>query len=724
MRTVTALALALVMTSTPPPDATARAGGSSAGPRDGAGAPVAAVAPPPARRDNFRETLFGVELTDPYRWLETQDAPATRAFIEAQEAHARSVLDALPDRATIAEKLAPYFLRDDVGVPWLRGGRLLFARRLKGEQLHSICVRDGFDGTDRVLVDPLAIEPGGTASVSLFAVSRDGSRAVIGVRRGGADETDLRILDVATGREIARALPSARYLSVAFDPRGDGLLVVRHDGGGPLLRRHRFNSAPENDEVLFGQGLGPGLGIGVQVTPDDRHLIATVWHGSAGTKSEIHARLASDDGPFTPIVDDIDARFGPDAAPGTLYVETTWNAPNGRVLAIDLDRPGREHWREVIPESEWALQDVTLAGGRICARYLENVRPVIRVFTPDGQLERTVQADGFGALSGPHGEWDQPVAFLASSSWLQPETIETLTVATGERATWHVEAAPLRSRGLVIEQHWFTSSDGARVPLFLARRENTKPTGDAAVLMVGYGGFALSKLPSFDPRVAAWLDLGGMVALPALRGGAEFGERWHEQAILDRKQQTFDDLFAAAAWLVDAGWTNPSRLALFGRSNGGLLVGAAITQRPELFRAVVCGYPLLDMVRYHRFLVARFWVPEYGSSEDEAQFRTLLAYSPYHRVKPGEKYPAVLLVTGDSDTRVDPLHARKMAALLQASTGSGRPVLLHYDTQMGHVGGLPADKEISDLADETAFLAWQLGLSASPSRRGRNPPRI
>lgn len=674
--------------------------------------PHASASPsPPTRRDDVVETIHGVEVRDPYRWLEDQDAPETRAWIESQERHAREILQPLPERAEARRVAAPFFRSDEMSTPWERGGRLFFSRRRAHEQLASLCVRDGLRGGDRVLVDPMDVDADGKASVSIVSVTPDGSRMAYAVRRGGADEQEIVTIDTRSAREIAERLPMRRYLGVVLAPDGSGAYYVTYGDAGPRVMHHVFGTDLASDPVLFGQGVPEGRGIGIDVSDDGRWLVATTWHGSAARRSEIYVKPLAPGAPVFAVVDDLDARFDPAIAGSRLVVQTNWRAPRGRILEIDLARPGREHWREIVPESRWPLQDVSLVNGRICARYLEDVRPVVHVLDERGRLERIVEAPGPGSMSNVYGSWTGGAAFLTFSSWSEPLTIESIDVASGRRADWWRSSVPFPRDRFVVEQVWFTSTDGARVPMFLGHAKGAKPSG-APTLMTGYGGFTLTQLPHFSASMATWMLMGGVVALPSLRGGAEFGETWHEQGMLARKQQTFDDLFAAAEHLIATGWSRPESLALRGRSNGGLLVGAAITQRPELFRAVDCGYPLLDMVRYDKFMVAKFWVPEYGSADDPEQFRWLLGYSPYHRVKQGTAYPAVLFVTGDADTRVAPLHARKMAALLQSATGSDRPVLLHYDTEMGHSGGLPADKELDDLADEIGFLAWQTGLGS------------
>jgi prolyl oligopeptidase len=341
-------------------------------------------------------------------------------------------------------------------------------------------------------------------------------------------------------------------------------------------------------------------------------------------------------------------------------------------------------------------------------------------------LERTIEAPQLGSASGVSGEWDSPESFTSFSSFNVPSTIHRVDVATGRRTTWAAVEVPFDGKRFVVEQVWFASKDGTKIPMFLAHARSAKRDGSNPLLLTGYGGFRGTELPYFSSKLAAWLDMGGIVAMPSLRGGAEFGEDWHRAGMLDRKQNVFDDFLGAAQWLVDQGWTRPRRMAIQGTSNGGLLVGASLVQRPDLFGAVVIGYPLLDMLRYHRFLVAKFWVPEYGSADDPGQFPALMAYSPYHHVEKGVHYPATLLVTGDSDTRVDPLHARKMTAMLQWAQGGDAPILLHYDQKAGHSGGTPAGKQVEDLADELGFLTWQLGMdekAAAVAPPRRNPPR-
>jgi prolyl oligopeptidase len=395
-------------------------------------------------------------------------------------------------------------------------------------------------------------------------------------------------------------------------------------------------------------------------------------------------------------------------------MQTNWQAPNGRVLAVDLKNPARDKWKEVVPAGKTAIQGVSTAGGRLFVRYLENVLPHIRIFDPQGKPQGEIAFPSIGSASGLRGSWDKNEAFFTFTSFVTPPTIYRYDIAKGTREVWAKENVPVASHRFEVKQVKYASKDGTLIPMFLVHKKDIKFDGSSPALLTGYGGFNLSQTPGFSARAALWVEKGGVYALPNLRGGGEFGEDWHKAGMLAKKQNVFDDFIGAAEWLVKNGYTSPSRLAISGGSNGGLLVGAALTQRPDLYAAVVCFYPLLDMVRYHKFLVAGYWVPEYGSGDNPEQFPFIYAYSPYHHVKAGTKYPAVLFVTGDSDTRVAPLHARKMAALLQASNGGDRPILLHYDTKAGHSGGsTPVTKRIEELTDELSFLFAETAVKAA-----------
>ena len=562
-----------------------------------------------------------------------------------------------------------------------------------------------------MLLDPHGLSADHSVSVNFEDVSLDGRVVAYGVRNGGQDEVEIRFMDVDTRGELKDALPRGRYEGVAVAADRSAVYYSRQTDQGPRVFRHVMGTDVARDEEIFGKGYGPEKYIDIGLSADGRWLKMEAEHGSAGLKVDVYVRDLRKNTPVVTIVNDVDASFTGAIGGDRLYLLTNWKAPKFRIMAVDLGDPRREQWKEVVPEGASVISDMTLTGGQLLLNRLQDVRTRLSLHDADGKLSREVALPGIGAVGSVSGDWSQDEAFFAFSSLAQPPTIYRYRVGAGERDVWARLEVPIRSEDVEVEQVWYASKDGTRVPMFVAHRKGIPLDGNNPTLLTGYGGFNISMRPFFSSRAAFWIENGGVFALPNLRGGGEFGEAWHLAGMLDKKQNVFDDFLAAADWLITRKYTSPSRLAISGGSNGGLLVGAALTQRPELFRAVVCSYPLLDMLRYHRFLVARYWVPEYGSAEDAAQFPVLRAYSPYHHVKAGERYPAVLFITGDGDTRVAPLHARKMAALLQASNASDRPVLLHYDTKAGHSGGLPASKVIEDLTNEMLFLFWQLGMA-------------
>ncbi|MFQ5817769.1 MAG: prolyl oligopeptidase family protein [Terriglobia bacterium] len=673
----------------------------------GAQAPAPKL-PPKTRTDNVKEILHGVEIVDPYRWLEDQQSPETRAWIDAQNEYTQSVIGSLAGREQLKQRLTELMKIDTLGQPRVRNGRYFFSKRLANQDLFVIYMRKGLTGKDEVLIDPHPWSPDRTTSATLLDVSNDGSVVAYGVRQGGEDEITVKLLEVDTRKDLPDQLPRARYFSVSLKPDKTGFYYARHGAEGPRIYYHAMGEDPVADRELFGTGYGPDKIIAAELSEDGRYLLITVFHG--WVRSEVYYQDLAKPGPIVPVVNDIAALFGGEIAGDQLFLQTNWEAPNGRLLAVDLKNPGREHWRELIPESAAVIRGFSLAGGKLFVNYLRNVRSVVKTFTPAGRYVRDIAFPTLGSVSGVSGRWGSPEAFFVFSSFHTPTTIYRYDVATGRQAVWARLEVPVDTNQFAVRQVWYESKDSTLVPMFLVHRKGIKLDGSNPTLLSGYGGFNASLTPIFSSTAVAWVERGGVFAMPNLRGGGEFGEAWHRAGKLEKKQNVFDDFIAAAKWLIENGYTQPSKLAIRGGSNGGLLVGAALTQRPELFQAVVCTYPLLDMLRYHKFLVARFWVPEYGSADDPEQFNYLYAYSPYHRVKPGMPYPAVLFITGDFDTRVDPLHARKMAALLQSATGSKQPVLLRYDTKSGHSGGRPLSKQIEDSTDELHFLFWQLGV--------------
>jgi prolyl oligopeptidase len=504
-------------------------------------------------------------------------------------------------------------------------------------------------------------------------------------------------------------LPKRRYFTFSIIPDKSGLYYSWAKADGPRLSYHAMGSDPTKDREVFGQGYGPDKGIVCNLSEDGRYLTIHVIHGSAADRTEIYYQDLQKQGPIRPLVNDIPARFFGEVAGSRVFLQTNWKAPNGRVLEADLGNSARENWREIVPESDAAIESFSLAGGKLFVKYTRDASSQVKVFDANGVHVRDVELPTMGSVNDFSARWTSKEAFYEFTSFPIPQRIYRYDTDTGIQSVWAETQVPIHGERLEVKQVWYSSKDKTRIPMFLMYRKVTRLDGNNPTLLTGYGGFNLNETPHFSASVALWAEQGGVFALPNLRGGGEFGEAWHRAGMLDNKQHVFDDFIAAAEWLVNNHYTQPSKLAIRGGSNGGLLVGAALTQRPDLFRAVVCAYPLLDMLRYQNFFEAKYWVSEYGSADDAGQFKYLYAYSPYHHVKPGTKYPAVLFVTGDGDTRVAPLHESKMTALLQAATGSDRPVLLRYDTEAGHSQGVSVTKAIDEATDSLGFLYWQLG---------------
>ncbi len=669
-----------------------------------------ALKPPPTPVRPATDTYYGVTITDPYRWLEDQNSAETRAWIDAENAYTHKVLSQFTGRAALRDQVAKVMKIDSFTTPIRRGDRYFYLRRRADQNLDMLCVRE--KGKETVLVDPNTLTPDGSISVVVEGGSEDGNLLAYGQRKGGADETAVTILDVATRQPLPDAFPSARYGSFHVTPDHKAIYYTKYiPGVGPRAYVHAMGANPSADKEIFGKEYGTGDFIGVDLSPDGRYLVLEVSHGAAAEKTELYFQDLKAGGPIHAIVNDINATFDFRIAGDHLFVQTNWEAPNGRVLDVDLKNPGRTHWKVAVPETASPIEETVAAGGRLFVNYLENVVTHIKVFGPSGKFVRDVPLPEIGTAHVV-GRWNQDEVFYSFTSFSTPRAIFSYSASTGKQTEWARVTVPIPTDQIQTEQVWYESKDGTRIPMFLVFKKGTIPDGKLPTLLTGYGGFRISLTPNFSPAAAVWVLNGGVYARPNLRGGGEFGEKWHKAGMLEHKQNVFDDFISAGEWLIAHKYTTPAHLAISGGSNGGLLVGAALTQRPDLFRAVICDYPLLDMLRYENFLVARFWVPEYGSAMHSAEeFKYLRAYSPYQNVKPGTKYPAVMFVTGDSDTRVAPLHARKMAALLQADNGDNNPILLHYDTKAGHSrGGIAINKQIDDLTDELSFLMWQLGM--------------
>lgn len=668
--------------------------------------------PPKAQRDDVVDVLHGVRVPDPYRWLENQEGPQTREWISAEDRCTSGALDSLPDRKAISDRLAALMHTESVDVPLVRGGRLFYTKRAPDEDLSLLYTREGVNGREEILVDPRPLSADHSTSVSLLGASDDGRYVFYGVRLGGQDQVTLHIMDAQTRHDLPDRFPNIHYFGVWMTRDAKQLYYGTTSSNGPRVMLHTMGTPASEDREIFGKGYDRRFIISPQLFDDGRWLVITVAHGASGD-NDIFVQDLAGKGPLRPITQGVNAIFQPQIAGQTLYMMTDWKAPNHRIVAVNLaGTASPADWRDVVPASGNPIQGFSLAGGKLLVRYLQDASYRLKMFYPNGKPAGEVQLPAMGTIGDVRSRWDSPDVMFRFESFAMPRAVFHYDVASARLAVWAQPKVPVNAEAYETRQVWYRSKDGTRVPMFLFYKKGFKPNGAVPTLLTGYGGFDLNTTPTFRQEAIVWAEHGGVWAEANMRGGGEFGEAWHRAGMMGNKQNVFDDFYAAAEWLIHNGYTNPEKLGIQGMSNGGLLMGASLTQRPDLFRAVVCMYPLLDMLRYQNFMGGPWWVSEYGSADDASQFKYLLKYSPYQNIHRGTKYPAVLFITGDGDTRVAPLHARKMAARLQADAANGpdKPILILYDTKSGHSGGRPVGQQIEEQVNILSFFFWQLGM--------------
>jgi prolyl oligopeptidase len=670
-----------------------------------------APAPPATRVDDVQETLHGVTIADPYRWLEDQNSPETRAWITQQNDYTHKLLDSWPGRDRLEKRLSELKKVERISTPIERNGRFFYRKRAADQEQFVIYMRQGADGPEQVLLDPNPMSADHSTNAEIMDISKDGKLLAYALRIGGKDEAEIHLLDVDTKHDLPDVLPARVYFDLAFMPDKSGLYYATMLDDGPRVRFHQLGTKSETDTDVFGKGYSKEVIVVGDPSEDGKHLLIHVMHGSAADKVEIWVQDLKTKGPIEPLIKDLNARSFGFAVGDKVYLQTNYKAPKSRIMVMDMAKPAPENWREVVPESENAIDNFSPAGGKILVTYVRNATSLVKAFDPDGKLAFELTLPALGSIYDVQGKWENGAAYFTYASFAIPSTIYRCDMTTGKQTLWAQVKVPVDGSKFEVKQVWFASKDGTKVPMFLLYAKGIQLDGSNPALLEGYGGFGINNTPYFNSDAIVWAERGGVYALANLRGGGEFGEAWHQAGMRDKKQNVFDDFIGASEWLIQNKYTNPSKLSILGGSNGGLLVGAALTQRPDLYQAVICWHPLLDMLRYDQFMEAQFWVSEYGAAKDPEQFKWLYAYSPYQHVKKGVKYPAVLFMSGDGDTRVAPLHARKMAALLQADTASDRPILLRYELKAGHSGGRSLTQDIGDSVDELSFLFWQLGVA-------------
>jgi prolyl oligopeptidase len=661
------------------------------------------------RTDDLVEVICGVAVPDPYRWLEDGDDPAVQAWVAAQNARTRAALDGLPFRAGLRDRLLS-LLAVPTSVAPAVGGEWVFSLDRAGSEQAALTVRHADRrGPARTLLDPAASTGDPTAAVDWFHPSPDGRLVAYGLSVAGSERSVLRVIDVDDpARSPADAIADTRAASVAWLPDGSGFFYTRYPPGadyGRAVHIHRLGDDPARDPVVWAPP-DPTAWPDVDLSDDGRFLVVHVAYGWNRTDVFL-IELAG--GTRRVVVEGADAVTTVEVVGGRIFGVTNLGAPRGRVITASVDDPGR--WATLVPESDDVVDGVVVAGGSLLVAATRDAAARLVHRRLDGTDPREIPLPEAGSLAGIDADPRRERVFFAFTSFTRPPELWRWSPGRGAER-WSGGDLPFDPTDYVTEPVRYPSTDGALVPLFLVRHRRTTPEPTTPTVLSGYGGFALTSSPAYAAGVPVWCDAGGVWAVAGIRGGREYGEEWHRAGMLARKQQAFDDFAAAAGWLVERGRTSPGRLAIRGGSNGGLLVAATITQRPDLCRAAVCAVPLTDMLRYHRFGLGALWVPEYGDPDNCEHFRFLHAYSPYHHVDPGVAYPATLVLTAEEDSRVDPMHARKFAARLQDATAVGElaPVLLRVEQRAGHGAGKPLSKQADELADAWAFCFWQLGV--------------
>ncbi len=711
---------------------------------------LVSAAPPETKTTPVTETIHAVEITDNYRWLEGDNSdpeamgkptPEVTDWTKAQNEYTRQVFDNLPGRANLEARMRELMEVGSVGSPKMAQNRYFYTKREGAQSQGVVYMRDGLDAEPIELLNPNTLDESGLLTVSWYAPNQDGSLLAFGMYRAGDENSTLYVMDVDSRTWLADEIPG-KVRGAGWLPDSQSFFYTNledvNNAYSGQIKYHQLGTHAREDLTLFSQAdfvqmfkdtgkysakqlddVAETYGPFAYPSDDGRWLIVGYYTGTRSNDlwaMDLSAWMRTGQKNLVPILADTINNGAAGAGPivgDTLYLETTLDAPNSRVIAVDLNNPSPEAWKTIVEtDPDRVIQNVSLARGMLAVQYLVNATTRIELVALDGTKLGPLELPGIGSASLATSD-DRTEAFLSYTSYNEPRSIYRVDLATGERTLWERPDVPVDPSLVEVKQVWYESKDGTKVSMFIIHRTGLELDGKNPTILYGYGGFNIPLTPRFSSTMFPWFEAGGVYAVANLRGGGEYGESWHRAGMLDKKQNVFDDFIAAGEWLIENGYTSPEHLGIAGGSNGGLLVGAAVTQRPDLFAAAISAVPLLDMIRYQDFLMARYWIPEYGSSEDPNQFAYILKYSPYQNIKPGTKYPAMLITAGENDARVHPMHARKMAAALQAATASDpetKPILLWVDYDSGHGAGKPLHLRVRDVVDQRLFMMWQLGM--------------
>ncbi len=689
---------------------------------------AAQISHPTTRKVEHVDTYHGEKVADPYRWLEDDNSAETKAWVVAQNEVTRKYLDALPKRADIQQRYTALYNFEKYSTPWKEGGRYFWSRNDGLQQQYVHYVADSLTAAPRVLLDPNTLSKDGTVSVAFTSVSRDGKRLAYGLSSAGSDWTEIRVRDIDSGKDLPDRIQWVKFSSAEWSADGQGFFYGAYDAPKPgekltgqnyfqKLYYHQLGTPQSKDVLVYERKDQKEWGFAVTVAEDAKHHFLFVWRGSerkngllwapAGKGSKAIPK-AND---FRTLTLDFDASYEVIGSRGnSVWVKTNLDAPLGRVIEIDLARSDKKHWKTVVAESKQTLESASVVGGVIVAQYLRDARSVVERFSLDGKSLGEVALPGVGSAGGFGGKLRDPETFFAFTSMTEPSTIFRYDVAKNQSSVFRKPKIAFDSAKYETKQAFVTSKDGTQVPIFIAQRKDIKLDGNNPVIVSAYGGFGVSTTPSFRVTAATWMDMGGVFVEAAIRGGGEYGKAWHDAAKGAKRQNAYDDFIAVAEWLAKTGYSKPEKIGVTGGSNGGLLIGAVVNQRPDVFGAAVPEVGVMDMLRFHKFTIGWAWVDEYGSSDKAEDFAHLKRISPLHNIRSGVKYPPILVMTADHDDRVVPAHSFKYAATLQATDTGNAPKLIRIQTSAGHGAGTPTSKIIEERSDVLAFFAHSLKM--------------
>ena len=679
---------------------------------------------PQARRSDQVDDYHGTKVADPYRWLEDTDSEETKAWIEAENKLTFSYLDKIPYRNAIRDRLSKLWNYERFNVPLQEGGRYFYQHNTGLQNQNVLLVAESLNAEPRVLLDPNTLSTDGTVALAGDAISEDGKLMAYGIAVSGSDWNEWHVRDVDTGKDLPDDLKWVKFSGASWSKDNKGFYYSRYDEPkGAALREtnyfqklyyHRLGTDQSEDKLIYERPDNKEMGFGGSVTDDGHYLVITVWQGTEPKNRLYYKDLTQPDAPVVKLLDDFDAQYSFIDNDGPVFwIQTDLDAPRGKLIGIDTRHPERSNWKTIVAQGADKLEFSSVVDNVFLLGYLKDAKTEVRVYDLNGEFLHNVDLPGIGTAGGFFGKRKDKETFYAFTSFTSPLTVYRYEPQAGKSTVFRKPKVDFDATQYETKQVFYHSKDGTRVPMFITYKKGIKLDGQNPTLLYGYGGFDISLTPNFTVPTIVWLEMGGIYAQPNLRGGGEYGEEWHQAGMKLKKQNVFDDFIAAAEWLIDNKYTSTPKLAIRGGSNGGLLIGACVTQRPDLFGVALPEVGVMDMLRFHKFTIGWAWVSDYGSSDNPEDFKALYAYSPLHNLKPGTKYPPTLIATSDHDDRVVPGHSFKFAATMQADQAGPAPVLIRIETKAGHGAGKSITKLIDETADTWAFVAHNMDMNVS-----------